>query len=265
MDDSISKGKIFIACLVLAFLVGVVGIIASFEIISAGHRGIIVTLGEVQDTVLDEGFHWVSPLADVKEIDVKTQKVEATATAASKDLQTVTAVVAVNYHLDSKAVNHLFQEVGMDYDSKIIAPAIQEAVKAAASQFTAEELVTKRGEVADKIKLSLIDRLAKSYIVMENVSIVNFEFSKGFDQAIEKKVTAEQNALASKNKLEQVKYEAEQRIVQAKAEAEAIRIQAESVSQSGGAAYVDLKWVEKWNGALPTTMLGDDTALIMNK
>jgi regulator of protease activity HflC (stomatin/prohibitin superfamily) len=146
----------------------------------------------------------------------------------------------------------LWKSVGEDYKIKIIDPAIQEAIKAVTSKYTAEELITKRSQVKDDAKVVLAERLTKEFIIVDELSIVNFDFSKSFNEAIEAKVTAEQNALASKNKLEQVKYEAEQRIVQAKGEAEAIKIQAEAIQNQGGEAYVNLKAIEKWNGTLPT-------------
>lgn len=99
-------------------------------------------------------------------------------------------------------------------------------------------------------------------IIISGMNITNLEFSPSFNTAIEAKVTAEQNALAQKNKLEQVKYEAQQTIEKAKAEAESIKIQAESVNSQGGADYVKLKAIEKWNGVLPQYQLGNATPII---
>ena len=149
--------------------------------------------------------------------------------------------------------------IGKEYRERIIDPALQEAVKSATALYTAEELITKRPEVKDTIKTLLVERLSQEYILVDEFSIVNFDFSPSFNQAIEAKVTAEQNALASKNKLEQVKYEAEQRIATAKGEAEAIRIQADAIQSQGGAEYVNLKAIEKWNGVLPSYMMGNGT------
>jgi regulator of protease activity HflC (stomatin/prohibitin superfamily) len=84
------------------------------------------------------------------------------------------------------------------------------------------------------------------------MSIVNFDFSESFNTAIEAKVTAEQNALAARNKLEQVKFEADQRIAQAQGEAEAIKIQASAIEAQGGAAYIQLQAIKQWNGQLPS-------------
>ena len=244
-----------LVCLIILF--------GSFRIISAGERGVRLTLGKVHEEVLGEGLQFKFPLVQkIVKLDVKIQKEEIKATAASKDLQDVNAVIALNYHLESERVNKLWQNIGKDYKVRIIDPAIQESVKAAPAKYTAEELITKRQLVKDEIKIILFVRLQKEFILVDDLSIVDFQFSESFSKAIEDKVTAEQQALQAKNKLEQVKFEAEQRITVAKAEAEAIRIQAQAITQQGGREYVNLKWVEKWNGTLPQTVLGDAVPLI---
>ena len=147
-------------------------------------------------------------------------------------------------------------------EDTLLAPAIQESVKAATAKYTAEELITKRELVRTDIENALKDKIVKYGVNIVQVNIVNFEFSDSFDASIESKVRAEQDALTQRNKLEQVKYEAQQQIERAKAEAETIRISAEAIQKQGGAAYVQLKWIEKWNGQLPTTSLG--TSMIPN-
>lgn len=248
-----------VAFMLLVFL----AIFAPFTLISAGSRGVVTTFGKVQDDILPEGFNWVSPTASVVEMSVQTQKFDATASAASADLQSVSAEIVVNGHLDPAGVNKVYQEIGRDYETKVVDPAIQEAVKSATAGFTAEELITRRSEVGALIQATLTDRLSKDHIIVDSVSIVDFNFSEAFNQAIEAKVTAEQNALAAKNKLEQVKYEADQRVAQAEGEANAIKIQAEAITSQGGAEYVKLQWISKWNGVLPTTTLGEAANILL--
>ncbi len=255
-----SIGSIVLALLLLFFV-----FFLPFTIVSPGYRGLVTTFGKIQDVPLEPGFHLVSPFSEIIHMDVRTQKAEAESVAASKDLQVVTTSIAVNYSLDTNALVSLYSTVGKDYEMKLIDPAIQESVKAATALFTAEELITKRNEVSTKIEENLLTQLDQGYFILENVNIVNFNFSDQFNEAIEAKVTAEQDALTAKNKLDQVKYEAEQRVAEAQAEAEAIRIQAESISAQGGAEYVKLKWVEKWDGKLPTTMLGEDTSVLLGQ
>lgn len=227
-------------------------VFSSAYIIKAGERGVLLTFGKASDVAIGEGLHFKVPFAQkIVKMDVKTQKYEAKAAAASSDLQTVTTDIAVNYHLTPEAVPRLYREIGIDYQARIIQPLEQEVVKATTATFTAEELITRREEVRLHIKNLIHERLAPRDIIVEEVSITNFDFSPSFNAAIEAKVTAEQNALAAKNKLEQIKYEAEQRVTQATAEATAIKIQADAIQSQGGLEYVQLQAITKWNGVLP--------------
>lgn len=259
-----------------ALVWGVVGVVvllvllwlAPFTSVSAGHKAVVLRGGKVV-RVLDEGYNYKAPaIESVIEVDVRTQVESTEATAASKDLQTVSTKVAVNYNVLPDKVAEMWNGVGEDYKSIIIDPAIQEAVKAATAKHTAEELITKRENVKDEIMASLKQRLGESgFLMLTQVSITNFDFSNSFNTAIEGKVTAEQTALAAKNKLEQVKYEAQQQVEKAKADAESIRIQAQAITQQGGKDYVQLKAIERWDGKLPAQMIPGATVpfLDLNK
>lgn len=249
----------------LFVVIGLIVLFGSFYVISAGERGVILTWGEVRPVAVEEGLHIKWPIAqEVIKVDIKTQKYEYESSAASKDLQTVTAKIATNYRLEGESVPNLYQTVGLDYANRLIVPAEQEAVKSITAKYTAEELITKRENVRSEIKSLLHDKLIDRGIVIEEISIVNFDFSSSFNAAIEAKVTAEQQALQQKNILEQVKYEAEQRVTKAEAEATAIRIQAEAVTQQGGKDYVQLKAIEKWNGDVPNIVLGTGAVPFIN-
>jgi len=171
------------------------------------------------------------------------------ATAASKDLQTVSSNVALNYHLKADQVANVYQEVGIDYKARIIDPTLQEAVKAVSAKFTAEELITRRENVRDEVKVLLHSKLDPRGIVVDEFNIVNFGFSSAFNSAIEAKVTAEQSALAAKNKLEQIKFEAEQRIAEAMGKAEAMRVESNALRTNP--MILELRALEKWDGVLP--------------
>jgi len=259
-----------IAKTVLWFIAGIIILVIlllinPFVMISAGERGIVLNWRAVSDEVLGEGIHFRIPIKQkIEQLDVKTQKEEVETTSASHDLQMVSTKIALNYHLDPENVNNLWQNIGKEYKTRVIDPAIQEAVKAGTAKYTAEELVTKRPEVKEAIKIELKERLEQNYIMVDDFSIVDFQFSQGFDKAIEGKVRAEQDALAAKNKLEQVKFEAEQKVTTAKAEAEAIKIQAEAITSQGGKDYVNLQSVAKWDGKLPQYMIPDGTLPFIN-
>lgn len=241
---------------VLVLLVLVAGC-NMIHIVPAGHRGVkfnILQGGVVQHSY-GEGIAWKFPFIEsFINMDVRVAKDEPQCTAASKDLQTVQTTVALNSHPAADMAHVLYQSVGTEYHDRIVAPAIQESVKAVTAVYTAEELITKREEVKDKIFAALVSKLTSAGIVVTAVNITNFQFSDAFNSAIEDKQTAEQRAQKAKRDLERIKIEAEQRIAQAHAEAEAQRMLAASITP----AVVELKRIEafneairKWNGTMP--------------
>jgi len=161
----------------------------------------------------------------------------------------VTSKIALNYHPAPDSVNKIWQEVGKDYNTRIIAPSIQEAVKATIAKFTAEELITKREEVKEQIKENLTKRLLKNFIVVDGFNIIDFSFSEAFNTAIEAKVTAEQLKLKAERDLERIRIEKEQIIAAAQGKAEAIKIEAQALMQNP--KVVELRWIEKWDGKVP--------------
>jgi len=196
-------------------------------------------------------------------MSVQTQKYSTKADAASKDLQVVSTEVTLNYRLDESEVNSIYQTLGLSYEDKVIQPSIQEVVKASTAKYTAEELITKRELVKRDIEDALILRLSSFKGIMpQMMSITDFDFSAEFNSAIEAKVTAEQNALKAENDLVRIKVEAAQRIAQATAEAQAIKIQSEALMANP--QYVNLVYIQKWDGHLPTTMLAGDVIPLIN-
>jgi prohibitin 2 len=189
-------------------------------------------------------------------VDVKVQKGEGEGDAASRDMQQVSTRVAINYHLDPKRVALTYQSVGnlSAVEERIILPAVQEAVKAATAQYTAEELISKRHEVREKIRKYLMERLGRSGVLVDDFSIINFKFSAEFERAIESKTTAEQLKLKAERDLERIRIESDQKIVQAKAEAEALSVQKLQVTAELirlREIEAQMKAIEKWDGKLP--------------
>ncbi len=236
-------------------------VIWPFGIVEAGERGVLLRWGAVTNKIFDEGLYMRIPLADRIEImDVKIQKEEVISTAASKDLQTVESKVALNYHIDPNRVANIYQDIGVNYSIRLIDPALQESVKSTTAKYTAEELITKREEVRDAIRTHLVTKLEPRGILIDDFNIVDFQFSESFNQAIELKVTAEQSALAAKNKLEQIKFEADQQVAEAKGKAEALRIESSALQSSP--QILELRALEKWDGKLPTVMGSGATPFI---
>lgn len=245
--------------MMLPVIIGIILLILMFfrpfVQIGAGERGVVLNFGAVQDTVLDEGLHFRVPIMqNIITVDVKVQKSESQAAAASSDLQDVSSTVALNYHIIPEKANIVYQTIGIAFKERIIDPAVQEVVKAVTAKYTAEELITKRPAVSDAMKTNLTERLLVHNIAVDAFSIVGFSFSKVFMEAIEAKQTAEQLALKAKRDLERIKIEADQKITAAKAEAEALRLQRANISADLielRKIEANLKAIDKWNGILP--------------
>nr|MDD6334993.1 prohibitin family protein [bacterium] len=255
-----SKKKIVFT--VIGVVLGILVLSQCFTVVPAGHTGVAVTLGSVSDNVLQEGLHFKIPFVQsVVQMNNRTQKITTDGTASSKDLQVISYSVAVNYKVNNKASSNLYQSVGNNYENVVIAPAIQESIKAVTARFTAEDLIIRRQEVGDQIKDNLSEKITPYGLDVEVFNIVDFDFSEEFNKAVEAKQTAQQQALKAEQDLSRIKVEAEQKIEQARAEAESIKLIQETLSKSPG--YIEyVKW-NKWDGKLPNVM-GGDSGLILD-
>jgi regulator of protease activity HflC (stomatin/prohibitin superfamily) len=234
--------------------------------VEAGYRGVVTRFGAVTGRVLPEGIYAVMPLAEtVEQMDVQVGAEKKGSDAASRDLQRVATEVTLNYYLDPNSVHLIYQTLRRDAVPRIIDPAIQEAVKAATAHYNAEQLITERETVKGEIESSLRTRLASHHIIVDTVSITDFKFTDVFNDSIEAKVKATQEALRAQNELERVKMEAAQKVEQAKAEAESLRLQrAEITPEMLRLRMIEAqtKAIDKWNGQLPQQMFagGDGAA-----
>ena len=236
---------------------------ASFTVISAGHTGVQVTLGEVNMAPLTEGVHMVNPISQIQNVDVRLAKAELKgASAGTKDLQVVHTDIVVNYRLDPKKVPYILKEFGLNVDEKVLGPGINEAFKSVTGHYTSEELITKRDLVSQEILQHLITKMTPFDITVSNISLVNFGFSDAYQKAIEAKVIATQQTAKAEQDLRRIQVEAQSRVAEAKGEAEAIAIQAQAINSQGGAAFVQLEAIKKWDGALPSTMMGQSVPFV---
>ena len=231
--------------------------------VPSGPRKLVFSAGKLT-SVAGEGLHFKIPIYQtVKSVPVTTLKTSEEAEAASSDLQVVMASITINYHFDQARLAEIYTQTHFDVENRIIKPRIQETLKAVSAKHTAEDLIVNRAAAKQEIDNILKSDLQRYNILVEDVQLTHFQFSPEFNRAIEAKQTEAQNTLKAKNILERTKIESEQRIVQAQAEAEAIRIQAEAIRSQGGAEYVQLKWIEKWNGQPPQVVAGQGASSFM--
>ena len=257
-----SKAPMIITAIVIVVLV-LVAILASVKIVPAGCTGVVTTFGEVSDTSLTEGLHFVVPFAQkVEVISNKIQIYEATADAVSKDLQAVSTKIAVNYRIRSEASARIFRDIGVDYKDVILMPTVQEGMKSVCAKYNAEQLISQRASVAEEIKTELEGKVNEYGIEIEKFNIVNFDFSKEFNEAIEAKQVAEQNLIKTRTEQNQAivvaEAEAKKKVIAAEADAKAIKARADAqaaanktISESLNPSLIQYQTIERWNGVLP--------------
>lgn len=243
-----------------------IALFSSFFTVEPWELVMIKYLGSIQPVVYTEWFYWKNPfLWKVITMNLRSNKIEDNATASTKDLQSVSTSVSITYQITKEWAMEVYRRFWDDnaIATNVVIPNIKEAIRSVVANYKADELVTKRAEVSSTIHEKLQLKLNEFWMQVSDINIQDIRFSDQFNQSIEAKVKAEQDALTKKNQLEQTKYEAEQQIVRAKAEAETIRIQAEAVKSQWGAEYVQLKWIERWDGKLPQTSLWDNTTALL--
>lgn len=255
------SGKLVAAIIIV--ILAIIVIVSSVAIVPAGCTGVVTTFGKVSENAYNEGLHFKIPFAqEVITISNKIQVYEADADAVSKDLQSVSSKIAVNYRIMNDYSASIYKNIGSDYQSVVLMPTVQESMKSVCAKYTAEQLITMRAQVGDEIKTELENRVQEYGIQIEKFNIVNFEFSEEFNAAIEAKQVAEQNLLKTKTEQEQAiviaNAEAEKKIIAAEAEATSIKTKADAQAEANKTLTASLtdelikyQTIDKWDGVLP--------------
>lgn len=246
---------------VLCLLIVLILLFNPFAMVGPGERGIKIRLGQVQNEVYGEGLHFIFPfIQKFKTMDVRTQKNTLTTSVYTKDIQQARITYVINYNVQPDRVNKLFQEVGIDYVSKILTPVVEGTIKDIIGKWNAQDLIANRERATGDILLKLQGQLVDNYINVTDFQMTEINYSDVFERAIESKVTAEQEALKAKNKTVQVQEEARQKVIAAEAEARSMAIRAQALSQNK--SLVQYEAVQKWDGKMPQYMLGNSVPFI---
>jgi len=232
----------------------------SFAIVPAGHRGVVLWLGSVEERVMGEGFNFKVPIAEtVIKVDVKVQPHPfKEIDASSKEYQNVKMTGMMNFHIDPTYVNDLYQKVGLDFADKVIDPAFNDFVKEVVPTYPIGEILPKREEIRKRAMTKLGDNLSRYHIIVDDIYFANIRFSPEYEGAIEAKQVAQQQVETQRQVLAQREIEAQQKVASAKGEAESILVVAQgqakandALSRSISPILVQYKGIEKWNGVLP--------------
>ncbi len=250
-------GIIIVVAIIFALIAFLFG---SFFTVPVGYVGVRINIISGQTESFARGTYFKVPIVHkVVNYDVKTQRQEFKATSASKDLQAVHAIIVVNFRPDYSKVNDIHTNIGSDYQWKVIEPAVQEAAKAAISKLPVEMVVVERENLRASIESRLSEKLAPYSIIIENVNITNIDFSSEFNRVVEEKQIEEQKVKKAEYQRKQAEEEKKTQILLAEAEAQKQQLLRQSVNKE----IIGLKWIEKWDGRLPTYMMGDGQNVIM--
>lgn len=250
-----SKMKKHVKKIVVIAIIAVAAVILIANclcVVDAGHTGVVVTMGKVNDTVLQEGLHFKAPfIQQVVKIDNRITKLEVQTEAFSKDLQTVNTTLAINYRVDTAKSYSIYKNIGSDYEAVVVTPAVNEVLKAITALYTAEESVTNRTLISEGLVTGLNEKLNEAGLYVTDVNIINFDFSDAYVTAIEEKQVAQQQLLKAETDkqtaITNAQAEAESLKIKAQAEAEANAIISASLSNE----LINYNKIEKWNGVLP--------------
>lgn len=241
------------AVLIALFVLFMFAWATMFRVVGVGQVGLVTRFGKIV-AEKPSGTVFKAPWERLVKLDVQVQKEQADSAASTSDLQDVHTTLALNYHLDGSRVRDIYTQVGTDYKVRVIDPALQEAFKATSAQFTASELLTRRPEVKATALEVIKERLNKHDIIVDDLSLVNFQFSAQFTQAIESKQVAAQQAEQAKYNVEKAKNNADAAVAEANGQAQAQAILRETLT----AQILQKQAIEKWDGKLPN-YLGSGT------
>ena len=276
--------KAIIAALVLVLVI-ILGS-QSFATVPVGYTGILLHMGKVQDSALSEGLHFKLPFIQrIVPVDNRVKKLELSTEAFSKDIQTVSATLAVNYRLQTEKTFAIYKSVGLSYEENLIVPATHEVLKSVCAQYTAEELISKRAESSDKMRDELNEKMSDLGISITDFNIIDFDFSEEFISAVESKQVAEQlkkkaateneTAIAQAEREKQVaikqsEAQAQSVLIAAQADADAIKLAADAeayrlqkVSEQLTEKAIFNTLALNWDGKLPA-VIGEGTTGILD-
>lgn len=250
-----------IALLSLLCLLLLITVFSSFYTIKSTERGVLSTFGKISPNVIEDGLHVKIPfIQTVKKVNIQQKKFDGKENSYTRDVQTSEVQYTINYDLVRENVNNLIRNVGDDYHNRIVVPFIRSAMKEAFGNFAATEIVENRDAVRREIENTLRRTLDSNYFLNIQFQLVDIDFDDDFENAIKEKQVAEQQALKAKNVTIQIEEQAKQTKIRAEADAEAIRIKAKALESNP--KLVEYEAVQKWDGKMPTYMMGNSLPLI---
>jgi prohibitin 2 len=239
-------GKYIMVGVIVLFLL--VFMFKIYIVVDPGEKAVIFNkaTGNLRATP-NEGFYFLVPLIEQPTVyDMKARtytmsiatlegemKGDDSLQALTSDGQTVLLDISVRYHPDADNLINLHRRIGIDYVNKVLRPQVRGIVRMIVSEYPVLDIYSgKRMLIQAEIEKRMSDSLKKSYIICEEVLLRNVQFSQDFQQAIENKQIAQQEAQRMKYVLEKQELEKQRKIIEATGEAESLRLKGKALADN---------------------------------
>lgn len=154
--------------------------------------------GGIQPGVIPEGTHFRIPFVTFPTIfDVRLQPRVVASRTGTKDLQQVQISLRILSRPDVEHLPQIYQQLGEDFNERVLPSIVNEVLKATVAQFDADQLLTQRETVSRQIREALNARASEFHLLLDDVSITHLMFSSEFTSAIEAKQVAQQEVRAA--------------------------------------------------------------------
>lgn len=235
----------------------------SFSVVNEGYIGVKYQFGKIVSSDLSAGLNIHIPfIEEIQEVDTREQIYSVQTNAYTSDTQTVDQLsLKMNYYYDGTKLSEIIRTIGIgNVETKLLVPNVAKIAKNEIGRVRAEDLVQTRSEVQNAIYESLKETLEPSGIIVTAFAIENLSFDSAFEQSIQAKVIAAQDALKMQNKTAEREEEAKQKVIAAQAEADSQKIKADAEAYAIKAVqeqlasspnYIDYLKINNWNGELP--------------
>lgn len=263
-SDNNWKSKLVLIGLIV--IVALILIFNSFSVVNEGFIGVKYRFGKIVNSNLTAGLNFHIPfIEEIRPVDIREQVYEVETDAYTSDTQTVDALrLKLNYCYDGSQLPEIIRSIGVEnVETKLLVPNVAKISKDEIGKVKAEDLVQNRSTVQNAIYESLKETLESEGIVVSAFAIENISFDDAFEQSIQAKVIAAQDALKMQNKTAEKEEEAKQKVIAAQAEADSEKIKADAEAYAiekvqeqltNSPNYIDYMKIQNWDGKLPAAV-----------